>query len=120
MQFAALRAELQHVAENCNAAALLPDRRLRQQRDRRPHGRRIGVIAFVDQQSGPSRNRQRAARAAAARRLEIAQRKRGEREVSSGERRRRQDGKRVECNVAARHPDLVGHRLPQDAGFYGR
>ena len=54
-----LRPEFQHVAQHGDAPAARPDRRLAEQRQRRPHRGRIGVVALVDQQ----RRRRRAVRA---------------------------------------------------------
>ena len=59
MQGGALRAELQHVAEHGDAAAARADRRLAEQRDRRAHRGRVGVVAFVDQQRAAARHVER-------------------------------------------------------------
>ena len=58
MQIGPWRPEFQHVAEHGDAPAALPDRRLAEQRDRRAHRRRVGVVAFVDQQGGAAGDRE--------------------------------------------------------------
>ena len=108
MQFRALRAELQHVAEHRDAPAARPDRRLAEQRERRAHRGRIGVVALVDQQRRAARHVERQARAAAGRRLRVGERQRRQRQIGAGERRRRQHRERVLHHVAARRAELVG------------
>jgi hypothetical protein len=49
MQLGAARPEFQHVAENRNAPAKLAQIGLAEQGERRTHGGRIGIVAFVDQ-----------------------------------------------------------------------
>jgi len=48
MQFGPVCSEFQHVAHDGDAAAAPLDRRLAEQRERRAHRGRIGVVAFID------------------------------------------------------------------------
>ena len=120
VQAFALGAEFQHVAEHGDAAALRPDRRLAEQRDGRRHGGRVGVVAFVDQQRAAAGHLQRHAGAAADRRLELAERQRGERQIGAGERGGGEHGERVLHHVAAGRAELVGDRLAENDGLDGR
>ena len=113
-------AEFQHVAEHGDAAAARADRRLAEQRDRRPHRGRVGVVAFVDQQRAAARHAERGAGAAAGRGLQLGERERGEREIGAGERAGRQHGERIEHQVPARRAEFVGHVLAEDVGLDGR
>ena len=100
----ALIAQFQHVAEDGNAAALRADVGLAEQRDGGCHRRRIGVVAFVDQQSGSARNFQCHAGTAADRRAQLIERQRGQRQIGAGQRRRRQHGERIEHQMLAGRP----------------
>ena len=97
-----------------------PTSRLPEQRERRPHRGRIGVVALVDQQRRAARQLERDARAASGRRLQLGERERRERKIGADERGRRQHRERIEHEMPARRAELVGDVGAEDARLHGR
>ena len=83
MEIASARAELQHVAEHRDAPAARADCGLAEQRQRRAHRGRVGVVALVDQERRAARHFEGDARAAPARRLQLGERERRERKIGA-------------------------------------
>src|SRR6516165_6300616 len=120
MQRGSLRAEFQHVPQNCDATAEVADRRLSEQRDSGRHGGRVGIVALVEQQCAAARQPQCDARAAARRRLQIVERERRQRQVGADQRGYGQHGDRIEQQVAPRRAKLISDRLTEDDGLCRR
>ena len=120
MQRRALGTELEHVAEHRDAPAEPLHRHLPEQRERRAHRGRVGVVALVDQQHRAAGHIERDALAAPDRRLELGERERREREVGAEQLRRREHAERVVDHVPARRAELVGDVVAEDARLHGR
>ncbi len=115
MEIGAARPEFQHVAEDGDTPAARADPGLAEQGERGAHGRRIGVIAFVDEERAAVAEVERDARATSGRRLHPGQRQRRQREIGAHERYRRQHRQRIEHEVFSRRAELVGDLSAEDA-----
>src|SRR5580704_17056964 len=76
MQRLALRPQFEHVAEDGNAPALRPDRRLAEQSERGIDGDRIGVVALVNEERRTARQIELDRRTTAGDGLELGKRQR--------------------------------------------
>ena len=95
-------------------------RHLPEQRERRAHRGRIGVVALVDQQHRAARHVERDALAAPDRRLQLGERERRERQVGAEQLRRREHAERIVDHVPAGRAELVGDVVAENARLHGR
>jgi len=71
MEIAALRAELQHIAQDRDASAARPHIGMAEQAQRGAHRGRVGIVAFIDQERRAACRFENAASAPPARRLQF-------------------------------------------------
>jgi len=88
-----------------------------EQRQRRAHRGRVGVVALVDQQRRTVRKIERGAGAAPGRGCLPRERERGASEIGTGETSGGEHGERVHHQMLARRTDLVGNGNTEDVRF---
>ncbi len=87
---------------------------------RRRHGSRIGVVAFIDDKRRAAGKLDCDRRAAAGDRREFGERQRRERKIGADQFGRRQDRERIDDEMAAGRADLVGEFDAEDFRLDGR
>ena len=113
VQRRSLRSELEHVADDREAAAARPGLGRGEVRKRRPHRGRVGVEGLVDEEEVAAGGGEPDALAAPGRRAKVGEAERREREIAAGGLDGGEHRQRVHRHVAPGRADPVDERLAE-------
>ena len=120
VQFPALRTELQHVAEDRDAALEFAARDHRDHRQRHAHRSWIGVVGFIDDGDRALIEWNYGARSPARLGTKLGERPRGSGQIRARQLHGRQTRRPIVHDVAPGDVEAVADRLAENIGGYGR